>query len=112
VAVGFGVNLASAPALPDRPSAALPGKVRPEAFVPLIAASFARMLALWRNSEPALLGQAWMARAHPLGTLLQVHASAGEPVWGRFDGLEADGALRLRREDGGLEIVHAGDVWL
>ena len=31
---------------------------------------------------------------------------------GRFDGLEPDGALRLRRDDGSLEVVRAGDVEL
>lgn len=112
VAVGFGVNLATAPQLPDRESAHLGGKLRPQAFAPLIAASFARLLALWRSSEPALLLQAWLARAHPPGTLLQVHGGAGEVIAGRFDGLEADGALRLRRSDGELEVVRAGDVRL
>jgi BirA family biotin operon repressor/biotin-[acetyl-CoA-carboxylase] ligase len=112
VAVGFGVNLASAPELPDRETAYLPGNIRPQAFAPLIAASFARLLALWRSSEPALMLQAWLARAHPIGTLLHLHAADGARVAGRFDGLENDGALRLRREDGSLEIVRAGDVRL
>jgi BirA family biotin operon repressor/biotin-[acetyl-CoA-carboxylase] ligase len=112
IAVGFGVNLASAPELPDRKSAHLDGKIRPEAFAPLLAASFARLLTVWRSSEPARLPQAWLSRAHPIGTLLQVHAGAGAVLSGRFDGLEPDGALRLRLEDGGLEIVHAGDVQL
>ncbi len=112
VAIGIGVNLASAPDLPDREGAKLDGNVRPQAFAPLIAASFARVLALWRSSEPALLLQAWRARAHPIGTLLHVHGGNGDPVSGRFDGLEPDGALRLRREDGDLEIVRAGDVRL
>jgi BirA family transcriptional regulator, biotin operon repressor / biotin---[acetyl-CoA-carboxylase] ligase len=112
VAVGFGVNLASAPELIDRQSAALAGQVRPEAFTPLLAGSFARLLDLWRTSAPALLVQAWLAQAHPVGTLLTVHSSATETVSGRFDGLEPDGALRLRRDDGSLEIVRAGDVQL
>ena len=112
VAVGFGVNLAAAPDLPDRPGASLGGRFVPRAFAPLLAASFARLLALWRQSEPQLMAQAWLARAHPLGTQLQVHASEGESVAGRFDGLEPDGALRLRRDDGSLEIVRAGDVRL
>jgi BirA family biotin operon repressor/biotin-[acetyl-CoA-carboxylase] ligase len=111
VAVGFGVNLASAPALPDRQSAALDGTVAPHAFAPLLAGSFARLLGLWRASEPALRVQAWLARAHPLGTPLSVHSGTGR-VSGRFDGLEPDGALRLRRQDGALDIVRAGDVEL
>jgi BirA family biotin operon repressor/biotin-[acetyl-CoA-carboxylase] ligase len=110
IAVGFGVNLASAPTLADRRSAALGGQVKPEAFAPLLAGSFARLLGLWRASEPPLLVHAWLARAHPLGTRLTVHSSANETISGRFDGLEPDGALRLRRDDGDLDIVRAGDV--
>ena len=112
VAVGFGVNLANAPQLPDRAAAALAGQVGPQAFAPLLAGSFARLLSLWRQSEPALLVQAWLARAHPLGTRLTVHASADEAISGRFDGLEPDGALRLAMDDGSVSIVRAGDALL
>jgi BirA family biotin operon repressor/biotin-[acetyl-CoA-carboxylase] ligase len=112
VAVGFGVNLAAAPKLQDRKCASLGGKVTPQAFAPLLAASFDRLLALWRQSQPALLAQAWLARAHPVGTRLTVHSGADELVAGRFDGVEADGALRLRDDDGSLRIVRAGDVEL
>lgn len=112
VAVGFGVNLASAPLLVDRQAARLGGSLTPQAFAPLLAAAFARLLNLWRDSEPAFLAQAWLARAHPLGARLTVHSGPGEPVSGRFDGLEPDGALRLRRDDGALDIVRAGDVEL
>jgi BirA family biotin operon repressor/biotin-[acetyl-CoA-carboxylase] ligase len=112
IAVGFGVNLAAAPELPDRKGASLGGKLLPEAFAPLLAASFARLVDLWRQSPPVLLAQAWLARAHPIGTPLTVHSSAEETVSGTFDGIEPDGALRLRREDGSLDIVRAGDVEL
>jgi BirA family transcriptional regulator, biotin operon repressor / biotin---[acetyl-CoA-carboxylase] ligase len=112
VAAGFGVNLASAPELKDRVGASLGGIVAPQAFAPLLAGSFARLLDLWRSSEPALLAQAWLARAHPIGTALKVHSSSEAWVSGRFDGIEADGALRLRGDDGSLEIVRAGDVEL
>jgi BirA family biotin operon repressor/biotin-[acetyl-CoA-carboxylase] ligase len=112
VAVGFGVNLASAPKLPDRQGAALGGQVKQEAFAPLLAGSFARLLGLWRTSEPMLLVHAWLARAHPAGTRLMVHSGANETISGRFDGLEPDGALRLRRNDGMIDVVRAGDVEL
>lgn len=111
VVVGFGVNLASAPELPDRRAASLDGSLTPHAFAPLLAASFARLLALWRSHAPGALAQAWLVRAHPLGTLLTVHVSADEKLSGHFDGVEPDGALRLRT-DGGVEIVRAGDVSL
>ena len=112
VAVGFGVNLAAEPDLPDRKGASLGGKVKPEALAPLLAASCARLLGLWQQSPPALLAQAWLARAHPVGTPLTVHASAEETVSGTFDGIEPDGALRLRRDDGRLDVIRAGDVEL
>jgi len=112
VAVGFGVNLAKAPELADRHSARVGGDLTPTAFAPLLAGAFARLLQLWRDSEPLFLAQAWLARAHPLGSSLTVHAAPGETITGRFDGLEPDGALRLRRDDGALAIIRAGDVEL
>jgi BirA family biotin operon repressor/biotin-[acetyl-CoA-carboxylase] ligase len=110
VAVGFGVNLASAPMLPDRRAASLGGQVAPEAFAPLLAGSFARMLELWRTTESSALVRAWEQRAHLPGTRLTVHAGKDETVSGRFAGLEADGALRLKLEDGSIEVIRAGDV--
>lgn len=112
VAVGFGINLATAPALADRQTARIGGSLTPAAFAPLLAGAFARLLQLWRDSGPLLLTQAWLARAHPLGTSLTVHAAPGETTCGRFDGLEPDGALRLLRDDGTLAIIRAGDVEL
>ena len=112
IVAGFGVNLASAPELPDRPTASLGGKLTPQAFAPLLAASFARVLSLWRVADPDALARAWLARAHPVGTGLTVHAGAGERLSGTFDGIEPDGTLRLRRDRGSVELVRAGDVSL
>ena len=112
VVIGFGVNLASAPDLAGRECASLGGQLSPEAFAPVLAGSFERLVRLWRQSEPLLLAQAWLARAHATGTRLTVHSGSDETVSGRFDGIERDGALRLRRDDGAVEIVRAGDVEL
>jgi BirA family biotin operon repressor/biotin-[acetyl-CoA-carboxylase] ligase len=109
--VGFGINLAAAPALPDRTAASLDGTVTPTAFAPLLAGSFARLLALWRISQPGAIAQAWQMRAHPVGTELSVHVNADEKLSGRFDGIEPDGALRLNT-DNGIETIRAGDVSL
>jgi len=111
IVVGFGVNLASAPELPDRKAASLNDAVTPEGFAPLLAASFARMLELWRSGDTGALANAWLARAHPLGAPLTVHLSPEERISGHFDGIEPDGALRLRTDDG-VQIVRAGDVSL
>jgi BirA family biotin operon repressor/biotin-[acetyl-CoA-carboxylase] ligase len=112
VVAGFGLNLAAAPPLVDRHSASLATELTPQAFAPLLAGSFERLLKLWRERAPTLLAQAWLTRAHPVGARLTVHSGGGDTVSGRFDGLEPDGALRLRRDDGALDVVRAGDVEL
>jgi BirA family biotin operon repressor/biotin-[acetyl-CoA-carboxylase] ligase len=112
VAVGFGVNLATAPELPEREAATLEGRIAPEAFAPLLAGSFARLLDLWRANESSVLARAWQERAHLPGTRLTVHTGRDETLSGRFGGLEADGALRLMFDDGSMEVVRAGDVEL
>ena len=112
IVAGFGLNLASAPALDGREAAALDGSMIPQAFAPLLAASFTRLLALWRSSPPEAFAQAWLARAHPAGTALSVHLGPDETISGTFDGIEADGALRLRTENGSVEVIRAGDVGL
>ena len=112
IAVGFGVNLAAAPAVEGRATAALDGALLPRAFAPLLAASFARLLVAWRTSDPTLFVQAWQARAHPLGAPLKVHLDPQTIVEGRFEGLDPDGALKLRTSDGAIETVRAGDVEL
>lgn len=111
IVVGFGVNLAVAPEVEGRTCAALDGTTIPQAFAPLLAGAFDRMVHLWRNSDPAAFARAWMARAHPLGQKLSVHSGEGEKVEGLFDGIEKDGALRLRVGER-TAIFHAGDVAL
>ena len=53
---------------------------------------------------------AWSNRSsYAFGRLVQV--SNGDEVWqGTTSGIERDGALRLRLEDGGIKLVRAGDV--
>jgi BirA family biotin operon repressor/biotin-[acetyl-CoA-carboxylase] ligase len=111
LAVGFGVNLATAPKLDARDAASLDGRIAPEAFAPLLAGSFSRWLGEWR-SDPSSLAPAWQERAHLPVTRLSVHVGMDETVSGRFAGLEPDGALRLKLEDGGIEVIRAGDVEL
>lgn len=112
IVAGFGVNLAAAPSIEGRSTAALAphATITPQAFAPLLAASMARMMNLWRNAAPDAFAQAWMARAHPSGTPLTVHDRPDHFVSGRFEGLDQDGALRLRLNDGRVETVRAGDV--
>lgn len=112
IVAGFGLNLESAPSLDTRPAAHLGGALTPQAFAPLLASTFARMLKLWREAPPVLFAQAWMARAHPIGTRLKVHGEDGAVIAGTFDGIDDDGSLRLRLAGGELRRVQAGDVSL
>ena len=111
VVIGFGVNLAHHPGDLERPTtslAALTGVVpEPEAFCQSLAEAFARWVAAWRAAGLAPVRAAWLAGAHPMGTLLWT--AGGE---GRFEGLDETGALRLRTADGAIRTIHAGDVFL
>ena len=113
--IGIGVNLAWSPALPDRATGHLrtigPAPDR-DAFAHDLAASFDRELDRWRQFglEPILAR--WQAAAHPVGAPLAVHQADGSRIAGAFDGLEPDGALRLRLADGPVRVIHAGDVTL
>lgn len=111
VVAGFGVNLAVSPAIEGRATADLGGAIAPQAFGPLLAASFARLLAAWRSAEPGAFARAWLARAHPVGTPLTVHSSKEEMISGAFAGIEPDGALQLS-VDGNVQVIRAGDVSL
>ena len=110
---GFGVNLAHAPAIEGRQTAALASValVSPQSFAPLLAGAFTRALEMWRT-DLVRLTTAWLESAHPIGSALRVHSGNGGPIEGAFAGLEPDGALRLLRQDGSVETVHAGDVEL
>jgi BirA family biotin operon repressor/biotin-[acetyl-CoA-carboxylase] ligase len=112
VVVGFGINLASAPEGIEREVAMLGSTLAPQAFAPLLAASLARLLQRWRTNESSALVRAWQERAHLPGTRLTVHVAKDEAISGRFGGLDADGALRLIRDDGSIEAIRAGDVEL
>ena len=113
--IGIGVNLAAAPALPDRAARHL-GELGPapdrDAFAHALAASFDRELDRWRQFGPEPLLARWQAAAHPPGASLAVHGADGARIAGAFAGLEPDGALRLRLADGSVRVIHAGDVTL
>jgi BirA family biotin operon repressor/biotin-[acetyl-CoA-carboxylase] ligase len=111
VVIGFGVNLAHHPDNLERPTASLAGlglaAPEPGAFLIDLAEALARWLARWRGEGLAPVRARWLDRAHPIGSAL----TAGQ-IEGLFDGLDADGALLLRRADGRIETIRAGDVFL
>lgn len=115
VVVGIGVNLAHHPDLPDRPATSLAAQgldaPDPADFVVELAKVFAAWLARWRGEGLGSVLARWQARAHGPGTALSVRAPEGA-FDGLYEGLAADGALRLRTAGGAVHLVHAGDVFL
>ena len=114
VVVGIGANLAHHPDGLDRAVTSLPAQglaaPDPDLFLRDLAEAFARWVAVWRSGlEP--VRRRWLERAHPPGTALSVRLPDQAPIDGLFDGLDADGALRLRLASGEVQVIHAGDVF-
>jgi BirA family biotin operon repressor/biotin-[acetyl-CoA-carboxylase] ligase len=115
VVVGVGVNLAQAPQLPDRKTAAL-AECGPapdvETFAANLARHFATRLADWRTYGLKVTLQAFLnGVVHAQGSPLTVHDSDGTILSGTFAGMEeTDGALRLRLADGQERVIRAGDL--
>jgi len=111
VVIGFGVNLAHHPETLDRPATSIrrlsDSAPEPADFLERLRDSFARWLTTWRTQGLEPVREAWLGAAHPIGTAL-----ATSDVQGQFDGLDSDGALRLRLADDSVRTVHAGDVFL
>jgi BirA family biotin operon repressor/biotin-[acetyl-CoA-carboxylase] ligase len=106
--IGIGANLAQAPVLDDRRTAVLAEPIAPA----IAAAAIVERLGLWRGRladdgfEPAR--QAWLARAHPVGTALSVTLPSGRRN-GRFVGISPAGGLLLACETETLTIL-TGEV--
>jgi BirA family biotin operon repressor/biotin-[acetyl-CoA-carboxylase] ligase len=111
VVAGFGVNLVAHPENLDRPTtclAAIAGQAPgPDEFLAELARAFAGRLHQWRSFGLDPIRKDWLERAHPVGTALETSHGTGQ-----FDGLDPDGALRLRLADGSRHVIHAGDIFL
>ncbi len=111
--VGIGVNIASAPDLPDRKTTSLSAQnitLSRNGFADALTEIWPAYIAKWRSAGVATIVEEWLSFAHPFGTKLQVSEGEYAGLTGGFDGLEHDGALRLRQSDGTQMIIHAGDV--
>ncbi len=115
VVIGFGVNLAHHPDLPDRPTtslAALGAPVDPAAFLEVLGETMARWRDRWRVDGIEPVRRRWLERAHPVGTALTARLPDETMVDGLFDGLDAQGALLLRLAGGERRVIHAADIFL
>lgn len=115
LAIGVGVNLAKAPVAAERPATSLAAETLappPEPRIALegLAAAFADWFEVWDERGFAPIAAAWTARAYGLGQACTARLAA-ETIEGVAEGLESDGALRLRLADGQLRRITAGDVF-
>lgn len=118
LAVGIGVNLAHAPTGTERPATAIGGHLKGdvvaapnvEAAAEILAEHFAIWMARWETLgfQPVL--DAWIARCRGLDGPCTARLGH-ETLSGIADGVEADGALRLKLADGSVRLISAGDVF-
>jgi BirA family biotin operon repressor/biotin-[acetyl-CoA-carboxylase] ligase len=115
LAVGCGVNLATPPEAAERPATAFSQHMRapppsPLDALALMAESFERWRDLWERLGFPPIAEAWTTRAHGLGETCTARLP-NEEVSGIAEGLDSDGALRLRTSAGVVRRITAGDVF-
>jgi BirA family biotin operon repressor/biotin-[acetyl-CoA-carboxylase] ligase len=114
VVIGIGVNCAHHPAgmpYPATDLAACGASVTPQHLFATLSRTTQRRLAEWnRGAGFEVIRRAWLAHAVGLGETVRVRLAEGEMA-GRFETLDAAGRLVLRRDDGHVELVTAGDMF-
>jgi BirA family biotin operon repressor/biotin-[acetyl-CoA-carboxylase] ligase len=115
VAVGMGVNLASAPAAADRPATTFAAHMRAPPPAPLdaltvLAGALETWREVWERTGFPPIAAAWTERAHGIGERCLARLPS-ETLEGIAEGLDPDGALRLRTTDGVVRRITAGDVF-
>ncbi|WP_197673722.1 biotin--[acetyl-CoA-carboxylase] ligase [Stappia sp. ES.058] len=113
VACGFGLNLSHHPELPDYAAADLAGlgyRVTAESGFAALAESVSLQLDRWRNEPFSGILADWISRATGIGNPIRVRLSQDE-LHGTFVGLDEEGRLLLRGEDGSMTTISAGDVF-
>jgi BirA family biotin operon repressor/biotin-[acetyl-CoA-carboxylase] ligase len=114
IVVGFGVNLASAPAgmpFPATSLGVLGYNATPDQVFSELTDAWVALVAFWNNGagfDP--IRKAWLAQAGGIGQAISVRT--GDRVEsGIFETLDQEGRLVLRRDDGGTRLIAAGDVY-
>lgn len=123
IAIGMGVNLMHHPENTERPATHLLEHIKIEQMtgpepiftgnrpvLATLAARFDHWRDIYLTSGFADIKKAWAERAMGLGETVTARLSNREIV-GLAMGLDDDGALRMKLENGEIEKIHAGDVF-
>jgi len=115
VVIGLGVNCVHHPVGTEYPAtdlAAAGVRATPDSlFAPLSAAMLVRLKQWDRGAGFAAIRSDWLARAAGLGKGVRINTADGE-LSGQFEGIDGSGRLVLRRPDGTMQAVAAGDVYI
>jgi BirA family biotin operon repressor/biotin-[acetyl-CoA-carboxylase] ligase len=112
--IGIGVNCAAHP--PDTPYrstslAQAGGEATPQRLFPTLTRTMLARLAQWKRGDAfSAIREDWRARAAHIGERIRVHGTA--EIAGVFEGIDADGRLLLRADDGAIQAFAAGEVRL
>jgi BirA family biotin operon repressor/biotin-[acetyl-CoA-carboxylase] ligase len=115
LAIGVGVNLADAPIDVERPATSFAAHMKtpppaPRQALDRLSEAFAHWLDAWRAGGFPAIATAWTPLAQGLGQHCIARLGA-ETHEGVAEGLDSDGALRLRAPDGQVRRITAGDVF-
>ena len=113
--VGIGVNCASAPDAVGYPTAVLSdhagAPIKAGALFSRLQTRFAEALRDWRGGEDfAAICSAWLAQTGPIGERIRISGPYRRRD-GVFEGLDVDGRLLFRGEQG-IEAVETADLWI
>ena len=115
LALGIGINLAHAPTDVERPAVAFAEFMNRPAPSPadaleVLASAFERWRLVWETQGFAPIAKAWTRHAYGLGQPCEARLP-NQTHRGVAEGLDPDGALRLRLDDGAVLRITAGDVF-
>lgn len=115
IVVGIGVNVVFAPNIGERATISIHDANDQNisdaaAVLADLVEPLENWVQQWRSKGLAHILAQWTKRAHPVGSIVTTSTADGSKLSGQFDGLKDDGALCLRKPDGALIEIHAGDV--
>ena len=108
--IGMGVNVASSPE--DKTSLTALGAAQETSETVLVAflANLKEVLLEFDQDGFAPFHEEWLDHAMNLHKTITVRLPSGT-LDGVFEGLEVDGALRLRLANGDIKVIHSGEVF-
>ncbi|MCB1885160.1 MAG: biotin--[acetyl-CoA-carboxylase] ligase [Geminicoccaceae bacterium] len=112
VVLGLGVNVASAPDLPERPAtslAALGVTTEPEALLVAFLDRLAALLPPWEEAGFAALRRSWLDHALPLGAAVTLRTGERR-LEGILRDVDREGRLVLEGPDGHIGRYGAGEL--